>query len=54
VLFPYRVADPRHVVTAEELERRTEWPPDWPAPGARDAPVRVIVPRSGVTAILFT
>ncbi len=42
LLFPYRVADPRHVVRAEELERRHEWPPDWPAPGARDAPIRVI------------
>jgi peptide deformylase len=42
VLFPYRAADPRHVVRAEELERRHEWPPDWPAPGARDAPIRVI------------
>jgi hypothetical protein len=30
------------VVRAEELERRHEWPPDWPAPGARDAPIRVI------------
>lgn len=42
VLFPYRAADPRHVVRAEELERRDTWPPDWPAPGARDAPIRVI------------
>lgn len=42
VLFPYRLADPRHMVTAGQLERRAEWPADWPAPGARDAPVRVI------------
>jgi peptide deformylase len=42
VLFPYRVADPRHLVRAETLERRDAWPPDWPAPGAREAPVRVM------------
>jgi peptide deformylase len=42
VLFPYRAADPRHVVRAEELQRRESWPPDWPAPGAREAPIRVI------------
>jgi peptide deformylase len=42
VLFPYRAADPRHVVRAEELARRDTWPPDWPAPGAKDAPIRVI------------
>jgi hypothetical protein len=42
VLFPYRAADPRHVVRAEELARRDTWPPGWPAPGAKDAPIRVI------------
>ena len=42
LLFPYRAADPRHVVRAEELEHRDQWPPDWPAPGARDAPIRVM------------
>ncbi len=42
VLFPYRVADPRHIVTAEELEQREGWPEDWPAPGARDTPIRTI------------
>jgi peptide deformylase len=46
ILFPYRAADPRHVVRAEELERRGQWPPDWPAPGARDAPIRVIRPAA--------
>lgn len=46
LLFPYRVADPRHLVTAEELERREDWPPDWPAPGGRDAPIRQIAPTS--------
>ena len=44
MLFPYRVADPRHLVTAEELEWRKEWPADWPAAGGRDAPVRVMAP----------
>lgn len=34
VLFPYRAADPRHVVMTGQLEQRGEWPPDWPAPGA--------------------
>lgn len=42
ILFPYRAADPRHVVRAEALEQRETWPPDWPAPGAREAPIRVI------------
>jgi len=42
ILFPYRVADPRHMVTTEALEQRDQWPPDWPAPGAHNAPVRVI------------
>ncbi|HKJ00770.1 MAG TPA: peptide deformylase [bacterium] len=40
VLFPYRAADPRHVVCAEALEQRDAWPADWPAPGAREAPIR--------------
>ncbi|MCZ6552639.1 MAG: peptide deformylase [SAR324 cluster bacterium] len=44
ILFPYRVVDPRHMVTAEALERREEWPPDWPTPGAREAPIRQIRP----------
>ena len=46
LLFPYRVADPRHLVTAEELERREAWPADWPAPGGRDAPIRQIAPAT--------
>jgi len=42
VLFPDRVTDMRHIVTAANLERRADWPPDWPAPGAREAPIRAI------------
>ena len=41
ILFPYRVADPRHMVTADELKRRDSWPDDWPVHGAREAPIRV-------------
>ena len=37
-LFPYRAADPRHVVLTEQLEHREHWPGDWPAPGARETP----------------
>ena len=47
LLFPYRVADPRHLVTAEALERREQWPDGWPAPGGRDAPIRKIMPVTG-------
>ncbi|HUJ76329.1 MAG TPA: peptide deformylase [bacterium] len=44
VLYPYRAQDPRHLVTLEELARRAEWPPDWPAPGAaRTAPGQVLL-----------
>ncbi|MCZ6628948.1 MAG: peptide deformylase [SAR324 cluster bacterium] len=39
VLFPYRVQDPRHLVTLEAMAGREDWPQDWPAPGARDTPV---------------
>ena len=42
ILFPYRVADPRHMVTATEFERRDDWPEDWPLPGAKHAPVRIV------------
>ena len=42
ILFPDRVADPRHMVTATELARRDQWPDGWPSPGARDAPIRVV------------
>lgn len=49
ILFPDRVADPRHMVAAEQLERRAEWPPDWPAPGAREAPIRAIRPAGAET-----
>lgn len=38
MLFPYRAADPRHLVMTEELASQEDWPEDWPAPGARDTP----------------
>ena len=44
ILFPYRVADPRHMVTADELNQRDRWPDDWPVAGAREAPIRVVNP----------
>ena len=44
ILFPYRVADPRHMVTADELNQRDGWPYDWPVAGAREAPIRVVNP----------
>ncbi|MBN98348.1 MAG: hypothetical protein CME16_03725 [Gemmatimonadetes bacterium] len=44
ILFPYRVADPRHMVTADELKQRNRWPDNWPATGAREAPIRVLNP----------
>ena len=44
ILFPYRVADPRHMVTADELMQRDRWPDDWPVAGAREAPIRVVKP----------
>jgi peptide deformylase len=46
LLYPYRLRDARHLVTLEELERRAEWPEDWPAPGARDAPMGTCLPDS--------
>jgi len=49
MLFPYRALDPRHVVMTELLEHRAEWPPDWPAPGARDAPMGAVVPDADGT-----
>ena len=45
MLFPYRAEDPRHIVTLEEMENRAQWPEDWPAPGARDAPMGEVVPE---------
>ena len=44
ILLPYRVADPRHMVTADELAQRDRWPDSWPVTGARDAPIRVVNP----------
>ena len=44
ILFPYRVADPRHMVTTDELKHRDRWPDDWPVAGAREAPIRVLNP----------
>ena len=43
MLLPYRAQDPRHLVMSEQLECREEWPDDWPAPGARDAPLGDVV-----------
>ncbi len=45
ILFPYRAADPRHLVSLESLEYRPDWPPDWPAPGARDTPMGAVMPE---------
>ena len=42
LLFPYRGADPRHRVRTEALAQRDRWPAGWPAPGAREAPIRTI------------
>ena len=47
LLFPYRALDPRHVVMTELLERRADWPPGWPAPGARDAALGTVVAEDG-------
>jgi peptide deformylase len=44
MLYPYRLSEPRHLVTLEELERRAEWPADWPAPGAREALMGTCLP----------
>ena len=44
ILFPYRVADSRHMVTTDELKHRDRWPDDWPVAGAREAPIRVVTP----------
>lgn len=49
LLFPYRAAHPRHVVMTEQLERRADWPADWPAPLARDTPLGAVVPDSPAT-----
>ena len=43
LLFPYRAADPRHLVSLESLENRPDWPPDWPASGARDTPLGAVM-----------
>ena len=45
ILFPYRVADLRHMVRVEELDQRHAWPPDWPAPGGGSAPIRAFRPK---------
>ncbi|MDH5752465.1 MAG: peptide deformylase [Deltaproteobacteria bacterium] len=44
MLFPYRAVDTRHLVMLEELEKRQDWPDDWPAPGAARAPMGVVIP----------
>ncbi len=46
MLFPYRVADPRHLVTLEALEQREHWPPGWPAPGAGETEIGVVLPEN--------
>ena len=48
MLFPYRALDARHLVMTPLLESRADWPPDWPAPGARDTPPGVVVPDEPV------
>ena len=45
VLFPYRVQDPRHLVTLEQLAQRETWPDDWPAKGAARAPFGAVTPE---------
>ncbi len=45
LLFPYRTADPRHLVALEEMELRESWPEDWPAEGARDTPMGSVFPE---------
>ena len=47
LLFPYRVANPRHVVRDEELEQRGTWPKNWPAPGAARQPFGVPLREGG-------
>ena len=46
MLYPYRLIDRRHLVTLEALERRSDWPADWPAAGARDAQMGICLPDS--------
>jgi peptide deformylase len=46
MLFPYRAADPRHIVTIEQLAMRESWPEDWPAPGAARAPFGEVMPEA--------
>ena len=36
LLFPYRVREGRHLVSAAAYAQRASWPADWPAAGARD------------------
>lgn len=50
VLFPYRVEDPRHLVTVEQMSRRQEWPDNWPAPGARTALLGQVLPDTAIQA----
>lgn len=46
MLYPYRAADARHLVSLEQLVHRETWPEDWPAPGAARAPFGETVPES--------
>ena len=43
-LFPYRALDPRHLIFEQELARREQWPNDWPAAGAKNAPYGLVIP----------
>ncbi len=45
-LYPYRAADPRHLVSLEQIAQRDTWPEDWPAPGAARAPFGEVLPDS--------
>lgn len=37
MLFPYRVAHPRHLVSQQAYDSMDGWPADWPLPGAKYA-----------------
>jgi peptide deformylase len=45
MLFPYRVLDPRHLVSSAEMLNKDAWPPDWPAPHAGATPYGAVVPE---------
>ncbi|HSG06136.1 MAG TPA: peptide deformylase [Nitrospiria bacterium] len=43
MIYPYRLAEPRYMVSTEAFEAREAWPDDWPAPGARETPLGSIL-----------